>query len=244
MNLLAAIVGIGIAAASAILPSGTYTWWGWPAKVGGYDSFKWTVTPRTNPSPNGYFWAHQFMFDSGEVGYFGIQTQGSDPTHTTEGKIAIFSVWNALGADGPQYHGTFGGEGVGWTVRIKYNWRVNHSYQLRVVRDSTVKSGTWWAAYISDGKVRELVGKIKVPKAWKGLAAVNSVVWTERYSGPLTACSDINLAIADFTGMIAQPGNVVPTTHFNNIPDVGCGNSKILDIAGGVQQQMGTTMLP
>jgi hypothetical protein len=173
------------------------------------------------------------MFDGGDVGYAGIQTHA-------DGKVVIFSVWKALAAAGPAWHGPFSGEGEGYSVRLKYTGRVGHAYNLTVVRDSTIKSGTWWAAYIGNGKTRELVGKIKVPRTWRGISNVNSVVWTERYSGPLTACTDLKLAIADFTGMVAQPGNVVPMSHWNNIPSVGCGNSKIVDIPGGVQQLMGT----
>src|ERR1700678_2284257 len=48
----------------------------------------------------------------------GLQTRGSEPT----GKIAIFSVWGAIDAEGPEYAAPFGGEGVGMTVRASYNW--------------------------------------------------------------------------------------------------------------------------
>jgi hypothetical protein len=44
-----------------------------------------------------YFWSHQFGFIGGENGYLGLQV-GSYPNNT---KIALFSIWGANGADGP-----------------------------------------------------------------------------------------------------------------------------------------------
>ena len=41
----------------------------------------------------------------GEAAYFGLQTRGAEPT----GKIAIFSVWGALDAEGPEHAAPFGG---------------------------------------------------------------------------------------------------------------------------------------
>src|SRR4029079_4405488 len=83
----------------AIRIIGTYTDWRWPPAPDGYASFEWELTPRTDPSPDGYFWSHQFWLVGGEAGYVGLQTEGSEPT----GKIAIFSIWDAVTADGPVY---------------------------------------------------------------------------------------------------------------------------------------------
>ena len=81
----------------AVRITGTYTDWRWPDAPDGYTSFEWELTPRTDPSPDGYFWSHQFWLVGGEAGYVGLQTLGSEPT----GKIAIFSIWDAVTADGP-----------------------------------------------------------------------------------------------------------------------------------------------
>ena len=44
----------------AVRITGTYTDWHWPSAPNGYTSFEWELTPRTDPSPDGYFWSHQF----------------------------------------------------------------------------------------------------------------------------------------------------------------------------------------
>ena len=99
------------------------------ARPDGYSSFEWELTPRTDPSPDGYFWSHQFWLVGGEAGYVGLQTLGSEPT----GKIAIFSIWDAVTADGPVYVSRFDGEGEGYSVRIPFEWEVGSTYDLRVV---------------------------------------------------------------------------------------------------------------
>jgi hypothetical protein len=100
------------------VPVGTYTTWSWPPTPTGYAEFRWTLEPRTDPSPVGYFWSHQVALVGGEAAYVGLQTVGSEPA----GKIAIFSVWGGIDAEGPEYAAPFGGEGTGMTVRIRYGW--------------------------------------------------------------------------------------------------------------------------
>src|SRR6516165_4558081 len=100
------------------VPVGTYTQWSWPPTRSGYDEMRWELEPRSDPSPVGYFWSHQVGLVGGDGAYLGLQTQGSEPT----GKIAIFSVWGAIDAEGAEYAAPFSGEGTGMTVRIRYQW--------------------------------------------------------------------------------------------------------------------------
>src|SRR5438132_278972 len=62
---------------SRVQPTGTYTQWQWPSAADGYRSFAWDLTPQTDPSPDGYFWSHQFWLVGGEGGYLGLQTCGA-----------------------------------------------------------------------------------------------------------------------------------------------------------------------
>ena len=78
------------------VPVGTYTTWSWPPTPTGYAELRWKVEPRTDPSPVGYFWSHQVALLGGEAAYVGLQTMGSEPA----GKIAIFSVWGGIDAEG------------------------------------------------------------------------------------------------------------------------------------------------
>ena len=214
-------------------PTGTYTQWNWPPAPDGYRAFTWDLTPRTDPSPDGYFWSHQFWLVGGEAGYAGLQTCGSEPT----GKIAIFSVWKAVSAEGRSYAAPFSGEGSGFSVRIPYEWQVGSTYRLSI--DAAGDSG--WEARVGEkgGGPDLLIGHIQVPAPWGGLRDA-SVMWTERYSGPLSSCAQIGYASALFSAPAAGDGGIVPLSHSNYLGQPpGCPGSSVTDVPGGVQHVMG-----
>lgn len=222
-------------------PTGTYTDWRWPPNPDGYTRFDWTLTPERDPSPDGYFWSHQFGLVGGEGGYAGLQTMGSNPT----GKIAIFSIWGAESATGPAMAGAFGGEGTGQTVRIPYRWRPGAAYRLSVCADDAAT----WTAVIADAVTGEehLIGHIRVPRHWGGLSDF-SIMWTERYAGALRSCADIRRSSARFTIPTASGaggGRVMPLHHHNHLAEPpGCPGSEVIDLAGGVRHVMGETEVP
>jgi hypothetical protein len=211
----------------AIRITGTYTDWQWPRSRSGYGRFEWTLTPRTDPSPDGYFWSHQFWLLGGEAGYVGLQTMGSEPT----GKIAIFSIWHAVDAAGPVFVSRFTGEGEGWSVRIPFEWDVGGTYELAV----TNAGGARWTATV-DSRV---IGDIEVPARWLGLRDA-SVMWTERYAGPTSSCADLAYSVARFGVPTADGGTVAPTGHRNHLAaPPGCPGSSITDEDGGVVHVVG-----
>lgn len=220
-------------------PSGTYTDIQWPP--GTYSSFEWTLRIERDPSPAGYFWAHQVQFADGDGGYLGLQTLGGDPQEIP-GKVAIFSIWNALGAEGPGYSATFGGEGTGYTARIEYPWIVARDYRLRIQRGESSGNEAWWSAWVRDEVSRreELVGRIKVPAQW-GLLSAASVLWTERYAGDAATCADLGFSDVTFTSLRAGDGSVVPARTRNHLSDPlgSCRNSKITDVRQGVGHRVG-----
>src|SRR5256714_5970776 len=166
-----------------VRPTGTYTQWDWPPAPEGYRSFIWDLRPQTDPSPDGYFWSHQFWLVGGEAGYAGLQTRGSEPT----GKIAIFSVWEAVGGEGPGYAAPFSGEGSGFSVRIAFRWRVGSTYRLSVA----AAGDAFWEARVGEaGGTDPLIRPIQVaPRC--GRLRDPPVMWTERHAGPPSSCAGI-----------------------------------------------------
>jgi hypothetical protein len=208
------------------VPVGTYTTWSWPPTATGYGGFRWALQPRTDPTPVGYFWSHQVALVGGEAAYVGLQTMGAQPT----GKIAIFSVWGAIDAEGPEYAAPFGGEGTGMTVRIRYGWVPGRHERLGLWADGD----GWWRAEV-DGRS---IGRIRVDPAWGGLAA-RSIMWTERYAPPLRSCAGMGHAVAWF-GTPSADGGVAPRDHRNHLgAHRGCPGSSVRDLDGGVLQVMG-----
>ncbi|HVF14490.1 MAG TPA: DUF3472 domain-containing protein [Acidimicrobiales bacterium] len=181
------------------------------------------MLPEVDPGPDStYFWAHQFRLEGGEGGYIGLQTKGNRADGSL-GKMAIFSIWDALGADGM---GTvrFGGEGTGWSCRIPYLWEAGRAYRLRVASD---RPG-WWDAAVTDSVTgaTSWIGRIQVPEGWGGLGSW-SVMWTEYYGGPIRRCEELPHSRVVFGFPVADDGAIAPDTHENRYNDGTCENSNI-----------------
>ena len=224
------------------VPKGTYTEWRWPPStsfartlLAGYNSFEHVLVPEIDPGPDStYFWAHQFRLIGGEGGYLGLQTKGNRVDGSL-GKMAIFSIWNALEAAGP---GTtrFTGEGDGWSCRIPYQWQPGQAYGLKV----SALGGGWWEAKVRDEATGEvsLIGGIRVPEHWRNLDSW-SVMWTEYYGPTLNQCSDLPHSSVIFGTPLANDGEARPAGSHSHFGDGTCETSHIQAVPHGVRHQMG-----
>ncbi len=191
------------------------------------------LTPEVDPGPRTpWFWAHQFRLVGGDGGYLGLQTWGNLTDRRLE-RIAIFSIWNGLAAEG-ESPVRFGGEGTGWSCRIPYPWVAGRSYRLRVATDERA----WWSASVTDegSGVTRLIGRIRVDEAVTGLDRW-SVMWTEHY-GPIARCADLSHSRVVFTTPTAD-GGVVPERQHSHVGDGDCEGSSVEAVPGGVRHEMG-----
>ena len=223
-------------------PQGTYTEWRWPPStsfartlLAGYRSFEHVLIPEVDPGPESmYFWAHQFRLIGGEGGYLGLQTKGNRADGSL-GKMAIFSIWDAVEAAGP---GTtrFSGEGEGWSCRIPYLWQPGRAYALKV---SSI-GGNWWEAKVRDEAtgIISQIGGIRVPERWRLLDSW-SIMWTEYYGPPLDRCSDLAYSSVIFGTPLANDGEVKPAGSHSHLGEGTCATSDIQTVAQGVRHQMG-----
>lgn len=120
--------------------------------------------PPSNP-PAYYFWGSQFWFAPGNYsGYFGLQT-GGNIQGVEVGKIALVSIWNATRARAiaPAVAQTFGGEGIGYSLRIKLNWKQGVPYTFKLERTSPASS--WWKLSVSGDGVTRNLGSIQIDAA-------------------------------------------------------------------------------
>ena len=146
-----------------------------------------------------YFWAQQFFFDgTGDGGYTGMQT-GGIANGSVVGKMLIFSMWNALSAvPGPDATcEPFGGEGIGQSCRLPFEWRekVVYRFAVRFVTDHQ------WSVSAADPTLpgERLLGTIVVPDAW-GKLRPPTAGFTE-YFGGVASCT----AIPEATAMMFSP---------------------------------------
>src|SRR5436189_53215 len=198
-------------------PRGTYTDWWWPGE--GYDGVEHDLLIEHDPGPETtYFWAHQFRTEHGEGGYIGLQTKGNRVDGSL-GKMAIFSFWNTLGAEGPAYQ-RFGGEGEGWSCRIPFAWEAGQAYRLRVEAVDEDASTIMWGAFV-DG---EEFGRIRAPVQWGRMGAW-SVMWTEYYGGPLARCSDLPYSNVRFSTPVGD-GPARPRRSHDHLGDGDCNTAR------------------
>ena len=200
--------------------------------------------PEIDPGPDSmYFWAHQFQLVDGEGGYLGLQTKGNRADGSL-GKMAIFSIWDAVEAEGAGPGGfgcvRFGGEGTGWSCRIPYPWVAGQAYRLRV----WTGGGGWWAATVTDERSGAVspIGRIRVPGEWGRLASW-SVMWTEYYGRPLRRCTQLAHSRAIFGTPMADADDegrrlVVPDRRHDHLSDGTCPAS-VEEVDEGVRQEMG-----
>jgi len=225
-----------------VTPRGTYTEWWWPPSPTiartlprGYGDFEHVLVPEIDPGPGStYYWAHQFGLVGGRGGYLGLQTDGHRFDGSV-GKMAIFSIWDALSAEGVA-SGRFGGEGEGLSCRVPYLWEAGHGYRLRVW---TVEPG-WWAASVTDEEtgIETEIGFIRVPGDWRQLDTW-SVMWTEYYGGPLASCADLPHSKVIFSVPTADRGSVQPDRSVHRLGEGTCDGSATEPVRGGVRHEMG-----
>jgi hypothetical protein len=215
---------------------------------------EWDLQIEHDIPNDGYFWSHQFGFENGPAGYFGLQAHGwfqadrdgpVDITKTVVFSIGGESIRAELG-DFAYPNGVTNGDfdgADGWSMMARFEWQACEVYRLRVTRQATEPNGdTWIAAFILDpAQNRELfVGRILVPAAW-GRFASSSVVWTERFGyAPLTSCSVMEHASATFGVPSANGGTVRPSARNNHFYDPpSCPSSRFTEFPDAVRQEMG-----
>ena len=200
-----------------ITPGGmAYMWYDWPQlSVNGFYNFDVLLTIDVDPGvQSAYYWAHQFSFKNGEIGYMGLQTNGYMQGEWV-GKMAIFSIWDALAAEpGPGAScEQFTGEGEGWSCRIPYNWIEGNIYCLRFWEVCCAEQpweDEWWGAWIIDTSSNQetFLGKTKVPGSWQWLDN-SSAVWIEYY-GQVNDCASTPYAKARFEQPTADNVSFMP----------------------------------
>lgn len=151
-----------------------------------------SVDMTPNHGEDGYhFYSLSTFFQDQNYGlYTGIQTNGNLGNGVDVGNIFIFSVWNATIAY-PENGATatpFGGEGIGYSLRIPYNWTVGKKYRLSIQRHG-VQGGRRWSATISDVQSGSSlkIGEIPAPPEANELSGGSA--FHERYQGFAPSCT-------------------------------------------------------
>jgi Domain of unknown function (DUF3472) len=153
---------------------------------------------KAPPDDSSYFWAQQF-FTSKTVdhgGYFGIQTGGIIDGQRV-GKMFIFSIWNAdlAEAGGGAFAQTFGGEGVGYSVRLPFQWVEGLPYRFVLKKDG----GFWWTLSVTPkNSAMKVIGRIRITQ---DVPLQSVFVGFTEYFRQLGSCNDLPKVIVGFSDL-------------------------------------------
>jgi hypothetical protein len=196
----------------------------WPTPVWESD-LDLTITADPGPT-SGYYWSHFFVFSNSSgfsrTGYTGLQTVGN-------GKKAIFSIWNAIGANGAGCQ-PFGGEGSGYQCLINYNFQQGHTYRMRVARLGGDSLGDWWGAWVSDTATQQetTIGFIQSPLN-SGLIPTSYLF--DEYFLSVSSCASMAYANVNYTNLTGNFGTVIPKFSYW-VPEGPCASNIFVNFAG------------
>lgn len=142
-----------------------------------------------------YYWANQFYFKQGDLGYIGLQNRGNN-VHAFN-----YSIWNATGWKSGEC-GYFSHEGSGVQCQIVIPWKTGRQYRLDVTKNGNLVTGI--VTDLMDGKAIT-VGVIEVPDTFGKLYASSGFV--EEYSqgeGQLSSCYVMGAQSSTFLNPIAD----------------------------------------
>ena len=179
----------------------------WSGALLSVDSTISQIIQPLEVSPQMYWEAGWHWDNVPDGGYGGIQSKGILADGTIS-DLAIFSIWNALGAIPGAGAGCtpFGGEGIGYSCRTPITLIAGNKYKISFGVD-TARGPQWWIATISDltKGTTSVIGSIETNSKIAKATNWNNFI---EYWGQAVPCDAVGAASAKF---------YVPTS---NNPDV------------------------
>jgi hypothetical protein len=189
---------VAMESASAMTPGGLAAGHAYAPAAQTVTTMSSTITVSVDPGVSSYFWAQQFWLDTtvDHGGYFGIQGNGITNGQVV-GKMFIFSIWNAVGAqaDPGAIAQTFGGEGVGWSIHRTIDWQPSIAYTFSLSRVGVL--GWRVAVHASSG---EEIGLGRIDVTAEAALSTGLANFTEYY-GDLPACVALPHAEVTFSNL-------------------------------------------
>jgi hypothetical protein len=148
-------------------------------------------------SPKTYWEAGWHWDNAPDGGYGGIQSNGILADGTIS-DLAIFSIWNGLGAIPGDGAGCtrFGGEGIGYSCRIPITLNAGNKYEISFAVDKA-RGPQWWVATIADISkgTKKVIGSIETISQNAKASNWNNFI---EYWGAEVPCDAVGPASAKF----------------------------------------------
>ncbi|WP_328727242.1 DUF3472 domain-containing protein [Streptomyces sp. NBC_00259] len=211
-------------AAAAVTPGGmvsnSYSITGAPAE--GLEKLAFPLKVISQPDASGYYWAQQYYFKSGQVGYVGLQ-----PRPGNSG-LAVFSVFGSGTSTSHPNCRTGADGGSGTSCSVTYPYVEGRWYQLEIIRTGTNN----WTGYVVDTAtgVWTTIGSWNVA-ASAGYLKPTGVGFVEYYKS-LADCASIPYAQAVWGKPFVdpEPGTGTNTSAYTYGP---CKANASYTISGG-----------
>lgn len=175
-------------------------------------------------SPRMYWEAGWFWDNLKDGGYGGIQS-GGILANGTISDLAIFSIWNGLGAIPGEGAGCspFGGEGIGYSCRIPISLIAGNKYEISFGVD-TARGPQWWIATISDlaKGTKNVIGSIETNSSIAKATNWNNFI---EYWGQAVSCDAVGAASAKFYVPTSNNSDVEVSDPRFSRPSEGCVSS-------------------
>jgi Domain of unknown function (DUF3472) len=205
-------------------------------------------------SPNIYWEAGWHWDNVADGGYGGIQSKGI----LADGKVsdlAIFSIWNGLGAIPGEGAGCtpFGGEGIGYSCRIPITLVAGNKYEISFGVDAA-RGPQWWIATIADlaKGTKNVIGSIETNSHIAKASNWGNFI---EYWGQAVPCDAVGAASAKFhvptssnpdveisSPIFSRPAQPCVMSAGDTPPPGFIGDAVIR--FGGVQQAPSTQTMP
>ena len=166
------------------------------APKSGFDRILFPMNIEKSPEERGFYYAMQYRFINGNLGYIGLQPRGKDSG------LAIFSVFGSgVKPIAPHCTGSAdGGEGSSCSKTI--NLVFGHKYNLTVKRDD--ENNKVWRGYVED----TVTGEINEIGAWQPRDGSEGIKNFEggfvEYYPQINSCSKIPYTKAFFGSPVAN----------------------------------------
>ncbi|WP_363800280.1 ricin-type beta-trefoil lectin domain protein [Lysobacter firmicutimachus] len=217
--------------ASAGDTPGSYTHYAFDPSITGLNSVDFGITVETDP---GYranvYWSNQFSFvGTPSGGYTGMQSNGGNA------RMFLFSVWDATeakpGSTG-SYCLSFGGEGVGKSCRMAYEWTAGHTYRFRVANEGN----RWFGVTVTDLTTGGSFKLGSIRAASDQISPKGMINWTEyfEWNWSTSNCYNQPYSDAEFLLPIGNGGTTVASVSGTKI-SAPCASRVDITPVGSVQ---------
>lgn len=217
---------------------GSYTHYSFNPSVTSLSSVDFGITPEVEPGARAnVYWSNQFKFANGTVAYTGMQRVSG------QGGMFLYSVWDGteakVGSPG-SYCITFQEDGTGKSCRMKFDWKVGHTYQFHLAHEGD----QWFGVTVNDltANTSFKLGSIRTQST--RISTQSMVNWTEywEWNGPNSNCFNQPYTRTEFLLPVGDDGATVASVAGTKVSAPCASRVDVTDVGSVHSNAIGNSM--